>query len=94
MACSFEARLVTGSEADRGSLPRVAEAYEPARDLALPDVATLERLVTRLIEAGGHSSYGDVVTVLATTALRISEVSRLRVGDQPSGHRSGPDPDA
>ena len=56
---------------------------EPAspRDLALPDVATLERLVARVIEAGGHPSYGDVVTILATTALRISEVSGLRVGD-------------
>jgi integrase len=30
---------------------------------------------------GGHQSYGDVVTILATTALRISEVSGLVVGD-------------
>jgi integrase len=51
------------------------------RDLALPDVATLDRLVARVIEAGHHPSYGDVVTILATTALRISEVSGLRVGD-------------
>ncbi|HEX5878552.1 MAG TPA: site-specific integrase, partial [Actinomycetota bacterium] len=51
------------------------------RDLALPDVASLERLVARVIEAGDHPSYGDIVTILATTALRISEVSGLLVGD-------------
>jgi len=39
--------------------------------------STLERLVARVIEAGGHASYGDAVTILATTALRISEVSGL-----------------
>jgi integrase len=37
--------------------------------------------VARVIEAGRHPAYGDVVTILATTALRISEVSGLRVGD-------------
>lgn len=63
-----------------GRSPVVEEPVSP-RDLALPDVATLERLVARVIEAGGHPSYGDVVTILATTALRISEVSGLRVGD-------------
>jgi integrase len=51
------------------------------RDLALPDVATLDLLVERTAEAGKHQSYGDMVTILATTALRISEVSGLRVGD-------------
>jgi integrase len=51
------------------------------RDLALPDVVTLDRLVLGAIEAGGHQSWGDVVTILATTALRISEVAGLRVGD-------------
>ncbi len=51
------------------------------RDLALPDVATLDRLVCRVIDAGGHPCWGDMVTLLATTALRISEVSGLRVGD-------------
>ncbi len=51
------------------------------RDLALPDVATLERLVARVADAGGHSAYGDVVTILATTALRISEVAGLQVSD-------------
>jgi len=63
-----------------GRSPVDQEPTSP-RDLALPDVATLERLVARVIEAGGHPSYGDVVTILATTALRISEVSGLRVGD-------------
>ena len=42
------------------------------RDLALPDVATLDLLVERAAEAGNHQSYGDMVTILATTALRIS----------------------
>jgi hypothetical protein len=40
-------------------------------------VATLDRLVARVVEAGGHQSWGDMVTILATTALRISEVSGL-----------------
>jgi integrase len=44
-------------------------------------VETLDRLVERVIEAGGHQSWRDVVTILATTALHISEVSGLRVGD-------------
>lgn len=51
------------------------------RDLALPDVATLDLLVERTAAAGNHRSYGDMVTILATTALRISEVSGLPVGD-------------
>jgi len=58
-----------------------SEAPMSPRDLALPDVATLERLVAGVIESGRHPAYGDVVTILATTALRISEVSGLRVGD-------------
>ena len=29
----------------------------------------------------GHDAYGDTVMILATTALRISEVAGLRVGD-------------
>ena len=58
-----------------------SETPESPRDLALPDVATLDRLVARVVESGGHPAYGDVVTILATTALRISEVSGLRVGD-------------
>jgi integrase len=44
-------------------------------------VATLDRLVARVVEAGGHQSWGDMVTILATTALRISAVSGLLVGD-------------
>ncbi len=51
------------------------------RDLALPDVPTLDRLVSAVVQAGAHQSWGDMVTILATTALRISEVSGLRVGD-------------
>lgn len=38
------------------------------RELALPDVDTLDRLVERVVEAGGHQSWGDGVTILATTA--------------------------
>jgi integrase len=34
-----------------------------------------------VVEAGKDQSWGDVVTILATTALRISEVSGLRVVD-------------
>jgi integrase len=69
--------------ARRRTVGRSSAAGEPGspRELALPDVATLERLVSRVIEAGGHASYGDVVTILATTAMRISEVAGLRVGD-------------
>jgi integrase len=63
-----------------------SDAPASPRDLARPDVATLERLVARVIEAGGHPSYGDVVTILATTALRMSEVSGLRVGDVDLSH--------
>lgn len=56
------------------------DAINP-RDLALPDVATLERLTAAVVHAGGHQCWGDVVTVLATTALRISEVGGLLVSD-------------
>jgi integrase len=69
-------RKTTGrsaSEPDRDSVN--------PRDLALPDVATLDDLVARVAEAGGHPCWGDMVTILATTALRISEVSGLLVGD-------------
>jgi integrase len=53
---------------------------EHTRDLALPNVASLEQLVAR-VKAGKDQSWGEVVTILATTALRISEVSGLSVGD-------------
>lgn len=56
------------------------------RDLALPDVETLNRLVEGVDAAGDHDTYGDTVTVLATTALRISEVAGLRVGDIDLAH--------
>ena len=36
--------------------------------------------------AGGHDDYGDTVVILATTALRISEVAGLRVGDIDLAH--------
>ncbi|MDF2146955.1 tyrosine recombinase XerC [Knoellia sp. p5-6-4] len=79
--------LVRNPAKDRARRRTVGRSFgnsaEPGspRDLALPDVATLDRLVEAVIEAGGHQAWGDMVTILATTALRISEVSGLRVGD-------------
>jgi integrase len=69
--------------ARRRTVGRSSGHSEPStpRDLALPNVAILEQLVARVVEAGNDQSWGDVVTILATTALRISEVSGLRVGD-------------
>ena len=64
----------------------VDDGLTAPRDLALPDIAALERLVAGVIESGGHASYGDMVTILATTALRISEVAGLRVGDVDLAH--------
>ena len=66
---------------DCGPLPDFDRDAHNPRDLALPDVATLNRLVAGVVTAGKHQSYGDMVTILATTALRISEVSGLQVGD-------------
>ncbi|HET9648221.1 MAG TPA: site-specific integrase [Microlunatus sp.] len=60
---------------------RVPAQPSSPRELALPDVVTLQLLVRRAVESGAHQSWGDVVTILATTALRISEVSGLTVGD-------------
>ncbi len=51
------------------------------RELALPDVATLTRLVDAVVDEGGHQCWDDMVTVLATTAMRFSEVSGLQVRD-------------
>ena len=79
--------LVRNPAKDRARRRTVGRSFgnsaEPGspRDLALPDVATLDRLVDAVMEAGGQQCWGDMVTVLATTALRISEVSGLRVGD-------------
>jgi integrase len=56
-------------------------ADERSRNLALPDVATLRALVEAVVEAGGHQCWGDMVMILATTALRISEASGLTVSD-------------
>ena len=63
------------------SVPRWVRTRAVPASLPLPDVATLHHLVAKVVEAGGHQSWGDVVMILATTALRISEVSGLRVGD-------------
>jgi integrase len=46
-----------------------------------PIVATLRRLTAAVVVAGGHQCWGDVVTVLATTALRISELAGLVASD-------------
>jgi integrase len=51
------------------------------RELALPDVATLNKLVDAVVDAGGHQCWGDMVLLLATTGMRISEVSGLVIGD-------------
>ena len=61
-------------------------AEESPRDLALPDVATLDRLVAAVVSEGKHRCWGDMVTLLATTARRISEVAGLRVGDVDLDH--------
>ncbi|SDU74904.1 tyrosine-type recombinase/integrase [Jiangella alkaliphila] len=52
------------------------EAPNP-RDFALPDVAALDELVAEVAKAGRHQCWGDMVTILATTAMRISEASGL-----------------
>ena len=69
--------------ARRRTVGRSSGNSEPStpRELALPSVAILEQLVALVVEAGKDQSWGDMVTILATTALRISEVSGLRVGD-------------
>jgi integrase len=63
----------------RSALP--AAAPEGPRDFALPDVVTLNRLVDAAVQRGGHRVWGDCVMILATTALRISEVAGLQVAD-------------
>ncbi|MFC8504673.1 tyrosine recombinase XerC [Pedococcus sp. NPDC057267] len=78
--------IVRNPAKDRARRRTVGRSFgnsEPGspRELALPDVVTLDRLVEAVVEAGGHQCWGDMVTILATTALRISEVSGLRVGD-------------
>ena len=67
----------------RRTVGRSVGNSEPSapRDLALPNVAIHEQPVVRVVEAGRDQLWGDVVTILATTALRISEASGLRVGD-------------
>lgn len=70
------------NRARRKNVGRTAGPVEEVnpRDLALPDVATLDRLVDAVIETGRHQCWGDMVRVMACTAMRISEVSGLRVG--------------
>jgi integrase len=41
----------------------------------------LNRLVEEAVQRRGHQAWGDCVMILATTALRISEVAGLQVGD-------------
>ncbi len=65
----------------RRSFGNVDSGPSSPRDLALPDVDALDRLVAGVVESGGHQCWGDMVTILATTAMRISEVSGLQVGD-------------
>jgi hypothetical protein len=55
-------------------------APESPRDFALPDVRTLSQLVEEAVQRGGHQAWGDCVMILATTALRITEVAGLQVG--------------
>ena len=66
--------------ARRRTVGRSSGNSEPStpRNLALPNVAILEQLVARAVEAGKDQSWGDVVTILATTALRISYVGPPR----------------
>lgn len=69
--------------AQRRSVGRAADATEEVspRDLALHDVVALNLLVAAVAKAGRHQSWGDTVTLLATTAMRISEVAGLTAGD-------------
>ena len=39
------------------------------------------RLVEEAVQKGGHQAWGECVMILTTTALRISEVAGLQVGD-------------
>ena len=64
-----------------GRSPLTMAAPENPRDFALPDVRTLSRLVEEAVQRGGHQAWGDCVMILATTALRISEVAGLQVSD-------------
>ena len=77
------ARNPAKNRARRRTVGRLHGAPEVAnpRDLALADVATLDRLVACVVAEGGHRCWGDMVMLLATTAMRISEVSGLTVGD-------------
>lgn len=56
------------------------------RDLALPDVETLYRIADAAVMKGRHKCWGDAVVILATTAMRISEVAGLFVADVDLDH--------
>ena len=79
--------LIRNPAKDRAHRRTIGRHLAPAgrgspRDMALPDVDTLNRLRGRAwMPPARHHAYGDTVTILATTALRISEVAGLRVGD-------------
>ena len=62
------ARNPATDRARRRTVGRSFRSSEPStpRDLALPNVAILEHLVARVVEAGNDQSWGDVVTILAT----------------------------
>jgi integrase len=58
-----------------------AETIPPSFSIGRVSVGTLSRLVEEAVHRGGHQALGDCVMILATTALRISEVAGLQVGD-------------
>ena len=62
-----------------GRSPIAEAALESPRDFALPNVQALTQLVDGAVQRGGHQAWGDCVMILATTALRISEVAGLEV---------------
>ena len=64
-----------------GRSKAILASPESPRDFALPDVRALRQLVDGAVLRGGHQAWGDCVMILATTALRISEVAGLEVGD-------------
>ena len=78
--------LVRNPAKDRARRARAGRAHGHEsdvnpRELALPDVATLNQLVAAVVHEGGHRCWGDMVTLLATTGMRFSEVSGLQVRD-------------
>lgn len=62
---------------------KAEDELDDPRSLALPDLATLERLADALVtsSANEYRGWGDVVIFAACTAARIGEVSGCRVKD-------------